>query len=57
MFFFLSLQPFWKKSGECNFVSGKIRMGNDLLCKIDGRWVGVVRVSLVEAGNLNILNS
>lgn len=32
------LKPFWKKSGECNYLSGKIRMGNDVLCKIDGRW-------------------
>ncbi|XP_066934396.1 oxysterol-binding protein-related protein 8-like isoform X1 [Clytia hemisphaerica] len=36
------LKPFWKKSGECNFVSGKIRMGNDVLCKIDGRWDGEI---------------
>ncbi|XP_047135738.1 oxysterol-binding protein-related protein 8 isoform X1 [Hydra vulgaris] len=32
------LKPFWKKSGECNYVSGKIRMGNSVLAKIEGKW-------------------
>jgi len=32
------LKPFWKKSGESNYISGKIRMGNDVLSKIEGRW-------------------
>lgn len=36
------LKPFWKKSGECNYLSGKIRMGNDVLCKIEGRWDGEI---------------
>jgi len=34
------LKPFWKKSGECNFFSGKIKMGNDVLSKVEGRWDG-----------------
>lgn len=32
------LKPFWKKSAESNFISGKIRMGNDVLSKIEGKW-------------------
>lgn len=34
-----TLQPFWKKSGESNYVAGKIKMGNQTLCKIEGKWV------------------
>lgn len=33
------LKPFWKKSGESNFVSGKIKMGKETLCRIEGKWV------------------
>ena len=50
------LQPFWKKSGECNYISGKIRMGNDLLCKIEGRWVSHAFVlEYIFLLNINII--
>lgn len=39
------LKPFWKKSGECNYIAGKIRMGNDVLSKIEGRWDGEIFIT------------
>ena len=42
-------QPFWKKSGESNFVSGKIKMGKETLCRIEGKWVSwLMYVEFVE---------
>lgn len=39
------LKPFWKKSGDSNYVSGKIRMGNDVLAKVEGRWDGDIFIT------------
>ncbi|XP_031563680.1 oxysterol-binding protein-related protein 8-like [Actinia tenebrosa] len=36
------LKPFWKKSGESNYISGKIKMGKETLCKIEGKWDGEI---------------
>lgn len=32
------LKPFWKKSGESNYINGKIKMGKETLCRIEGKW-------------------
>ena len=32
-------QPFWNKSAQSNKINGKIKMGKDVLSKIDGNWV------------------
>ncbi|XP_068761146.1 oxysterol-binding protein-related protein 8-like isoform X1 [Montipora capricornis] len=53
------LKPFWKKSGESNFVAGKIKMGKETLCRIEGKWDGeVIIVDLkapVQAGEVEPL--
>ncbi|XP_046861335.1 oxysterol-binding protein-related protein 8-like isoform X2 [Xenia sp. Carnegie-2017] len=36
------LKPFWKKIGESNRISGKIKMGKQTLCKLEGKWDGEV---------------
>ena len=41
MLFVSLLQPFWKKSGESNYINGKIKMGKETLCRIEGKWVGL----------------
>ncbi|XP_029199808.2 oxysterol-binding protein-related protein 8-like isoform X2 [Acropora millepora] len=43
------LKPFWKKSGESNFVSGKIKMGKETLCRIEGKWDGEVIIVDLKA--------
>ena len=43
-------QPFWKKSGESNFVSGKIKMGKETLCRVEGKWVSwLMHVEFVKS--------
>lgn len=39
------LKPFWKKSGESNYVAGKIKMGKETLCRIEGKWDGEILIT------------
>mgnify|MGYP002803968213 CR=1 FL=1 len=45
------LKPFWKKSGESNRVAGKIKMGKETLCKLDGKWDGEVLITDLRSAN------
>ncbi|KAK3704129.1 hypothetical protein QZH41_019029, partial [Actinostola sp. cb2023] len=46
------LKPFWKKSGESNYLAGKIKMGNQTLCKIEGKWDGEIIIEDLKSSNL-----
>ena len=50
------LKPFWKKSGECNYVSGKIRMGNDMLSKIEGKWDTEITITEFSKEGQNVVD-
>ncbi|XP_073245268.1 oxysterol-binding protein-related protein 8-like isoform X2 [Porites lutea] len=39
------LKPFWKKSGESNSIAGKIKMGKETLCRIEGKWDGEILIT------------
>ncbi|XP_028417007.1 oxysterol-binding protein-related protein 8-like isoform X2 [Dendronephthya gigantea] len=45
------LKPFWKKSGESNRIAGKIKMGKETLCKLEGKWDGEVLITDLRSGN------
>ncbi|EDO35914.1 predicted protein, partial [Nematostella vectensis] len=45
------LKPFWKKSGESNYIAGKIIMGKETLCKIEGKWDGEIVITDLKASN------
>ncbi|XP_020914540.1 oxysterol-binding protein-related protein 8 isoform X2 [Exaiptasia diaphana] len=47
------LKPFWKKSGESNYIAGKIKMGNQTLCKIEGKWDGEIIIEDLKSSNLS----
>ena len=36
----LPLQPMWSSPDDCNRVTGKIRLGQEALATIDGKWDG-----------------
>lgn len=39
------LKPFWNKNAQSNRISGKIKMGKDVLSKIDGKWDGEISIT------------
>eukprot|EP00112_Aurelia_sp_Birch-Aquarium-sp1_P025049 Seg815.7 transcript_id=Seg815.7/GoldUCD/mRNA.D3Y31 product="Oxysterol-binding protein-related protein 8" protein_id=Seg815.7/GoldUCD/D3Y31 len=39
------LKPFWNKSAQSNKISGKIKMGKDVLSKIEGKWDGEIFIT------------
>ncbi|KAJ7323776.1 Oxysterol-binding protein- protein 8 [Desmophyllum pertusum] len=53
------LKPFWKKSGESNYIAGKIKMGKETLCRIEGKWDGEILItdlkSPIPAGEIEPL--
>lgn len=46
------LKPFWKKVGESNRISGKIKMGKENLCKLEGKWDGEVLITDLRSANI-----
>eukprot|EP00794_Sanderia_malayensis_P018145 gene18145-19955_t len=39
------LKPFWKKTAQSNRITGKIKMGKDVLSKIEGTWDGDIFIT------------
>ncbi|CAB4026530.1 oxysterol-binding -related 8-like isoform X1, partial [Paramuricea clavata] len=48
---YMNTIPFWKKSGESNRIAGKIKMGKETLCKLEGKWDGEVLITDLRSGN------